>query len=57
LEQNSAVQSQQVNLFSAASEAKVPEADTLVSALRDVQPDELSPKAALKKLYLLKKLV
>jgi len=32
-------------------------AKILVSALRDVQPDELSPKAALEKLYQLKKLV
>ena len=35
--------------------APEPEEHPLLSALRDVQPDELSPKAALEKLYQLKK--
>jgi len=57
LEQQSAAQNPQGDLFTTASQAPEPEEHPLVSALRDVQPDELSPKAALEKLYQLKKLV
>ena len=34
-----------------------PEKHSLLSVLRDVQPDDLSPKEALEKLYQLKRLV
>jgi DNA mismatch repair protein MutS len=57
LEQQSAEQSPQGDLFTAAPETPEPEEHPLLSALRDVEPDELSPKAALDKLYQLKKLV
>jgi DNA mismatch repair protein MutS len=57
LEQNSAAQNPQGDLFAAAPEAPEPEEHPLVSAMRDVQPDDLSPKAALEKIYQLKKLV
>ena len=57
LEQQSAAQNPQGDLFAAVPEAPEPEDYPLLSALRDVQPDELSPKEALEKLYQLKKLV
>ncbi|MEW5903381.1 MAG: DNA mismatch repair protein MutS [Pseudomonadota bacterium] len=57
LEQQSAAQIPQGDLFAAAPEAPEPEEHPLVSAMRDVQPDDLSPKAALEKIYQLKKLV
>ena len=57
LEQQSAAQNPQGDLFTAVPEAPEPEEHPLLSALRDVQPDELSPKAALEKLYQLKRLV
>ncbi|HUW26001.1 MAG TPA: DNA mismatch repair protein MutS [Gallionella sp.] len=57
LEQQSAAQNPQGDLFAAAPPAPESEEHPLVSALRDVQPDELSPKAALEKLYQLRKLV
>jgi DNA mismatch repair protein MutS len=57
LEQQSAAQNPQGDLFTAVPDAQEPEEHPLVSALRDVQPDELSPKAALEKLYQLKRLV
>ncbi|BCK88214.1 DNA mismatch repair protein MutS [Sideroxyarcus emersonii] len=57
LEQQSAAQNPQGDLFAAAPEAPEPEEHPLVSAMRDVQPDDLSPKAALEKIYQLKKLV
>jgi DNA mismatch repair protein MutS len=57
LEQNSAAQNPQGDLFTAAPEAPEPEEHPLVSAMRDVQPDDLSPKAALEKIYQLKKMV
>ena len=57
LEQQSAAQSPQGDLFTAAPEAPEPEEHPLISAMRDVQPDDLSPKAALEKIYQLKKLV
>ncbi|MDO8414471.1 MAG: DNA mismatch repair protein MutS [Gallionellaceae bacterium] len=56
LEQNSATQSSQGDLFTAIPEVIDPEEHPVLGALRDVQPDELSPKAALEKLYYLKKL-
>jgi DNA mismatch repair protein MutS len=57
LEQNSAAQNPQGDLFTAAPEAPEPEEHPLLSALRDLQPDEMSPKEALEKMYQLKKLV
>ena len=57
LEQNSAAQSPQGDLFTAAPEAPEPEEHPLLSALRDLQPDEMSPKEALERIYQLKKLV
>ena len=57
LEQNSAAQNPQGDLFSTVPDVPEPEEHPAVGALRDVQPDELSPKAALEKLYQLKKLV
>jgi len=57
LEQNSAAQNPQGDLFATAPEAPEPEEHPLVSAMRDVQPDDLSPKAALERIYQLKKLV
>ena len=57
LEQNSAAQSPQGDLFTAAPEAPEPEEHPLMSALRDLQPDEMSPKEALERIYQLKKLI
>ncbi len=58
LEQNSAAQSPQGDLFAAIpDEPEEPEEHPALSALRCVQPDELSPRDALEKLYQLKKLV
>ena len=57
LEQNSAAQNPQGDLFAAAPEAPEPEEHPLVSAMRDVQPDDLSPKAALEKIYQLRRLL
>jgi DNA mismatch repair protein MutS len=57
LEQQSAAKNPQGDLFTATAQVPEPEEHPLVSELRDVQPDELSPKAALEKLYHLKKLV
>jgi DNA mismatch repair protein MutS len=58
LEQNSAAQNPQGDLFDhrviVEEEA---EEHPLLAALRDLEPDELSPKAALEKIYQLKKLV
>ena len=36
---------------------KEPEEHPLLAALREVQPDEMSPKEALERIYQLKKLV
>jgi DNA mismatch repair protein MutS len=55
LEQNSAAQNPQGELFAAAPEAPEPEEHPLVSAMRDLRPDDLSPKAAL--MYQLKNLI
>jgi DNA mismatch repair protein MutS len=63
LEQQSAAQNPQGDLFAAVSVAAdiQQSADAVenpaLAALRDMQPDELSPKAALEKLYELKKLL
>ncbi|HXU93234.1 MAG TPA: DNA mismatch repair protein MutS [Gallionella sp.] len=57
LEQNSAAQNPQGDLFAAVPDIPEPEEHPLVAALRDVQPDDLSPKEALEKLYQLKNLV
>jgi len=57
LEQNSAAQSPQGDLFTAAPEAPEPEEHPLLSALRNLQPDEMSPKEALERIYQLKKLI
>ncbi|MBI3478925.1 MAG: DNA mismatch repair protein MutS [Nitrosomonadales bacterium] len=57
LEQNSAAQNPQGDLFANVAQAPEPEEHPLVSAMRDVQPDDMSPKAALEKIYQLKKLV
>jgi len=57
LEQNSAAQNPQGDLFDKKPELPEPEEHPLVSALRDLQPDEMSPKEALERIYQLKKLV
>ncbi len=57
LEQNSAVQSPQGDLFSVVPDIPEAEAHPLLAALRDLQPDDLSPREALEKLYQLKKMV
>ncbi len=56
LEQQSAAQNPQGDLFAGVPQAPEPEEHPLSSALRDIQPDELSPRVALEKLYQLKKL-
>ena len=57
LEQNSAAQNPQGDLFDKKTEMPEPEEHPVLKTLREVQPDELSPKEALEKLYQLKKLV
>ena len=57
LEQQSAAQNPQGDLFAAVPPTPEPEEHPLLNALRDMQPDELSPKEALERLYQLKKLV
>ena len=57
LEQNSAAQNPQGDLFDRKPEMPEPEEHQLLVVLRGVQPDELSPKEALEKLYQLRKLV
>ncbi|HEU0189443.1 MAG TPA: DNA mismatch repair protein MutS [Gallionella sp.] len=57
LEQNSAAQNPQGDLFDKKPEMPEPEEHPVLKSLRDVQPDELSPKEALERLYQLKKLV
>jgi DNA mismatch repair protein MutS len=61
LEQQSAMQHPQGDLFAAAGN-RADKIDTktehpVLSALHEIQPDELSPKAALEKLYQLKKMI
>ena len=58
LEQNSAAQSPQGDLFDhKQAEPEETKEHPLLATLREVQPDELSPKEALEKLYQLKMLV
>jgi DNA mismatch repair protein MutS len=58
LEQNSAAQNPQGDLFDHKPEIEEElEEHPLVAALRELQPDELSPKEALERLYQLKKLI
>ncbi|NOU00737.1 MAG: DNA mismatch repair protein MutS [Gallionella sp.] len=58
LEQNSAAQNPQGDLFDKKPVAiEEPEEHPLLSSLRDLQPDEMSPKEALEKIYQLKKLI
>ncbi len=58
LEQNSAAQSPQGDLFDhKAAEPEEAEEHPLLAALSLLQPDELSPKEALERLYQLKKLI
>lgn len=59
LEQNSAAQNPQGDLFDhkAVVEPEQPEQHPVLQSLRDLQPDELTPKEALEMLYQLKKLV
>ena len=58
LEQNSAAMSPQGDLFShKVAEVEEPEEHPLIAILREIQPDDLSPKDALEKLYQLKKMV
>ncbi len=57
LEQNSAAQNPQGDLFDHKPELPEPEEHPALELLKDLQPDELSPKEALERLYQLKKLV
>ena len=57
LEQNSAAQNPQGDLFNKIPEMPEPEEHPVLKLLQDLHPDELSPKEALEKLYQLKKLV
>jgi len=57
LEQNSAAQNPQGDLFDRKPEMPEPEEHPALQSLRKMQPDELSPKEALERLYQLKKLV
>ncbi|MDP1996933.1 MAG: DNA mismatch repair protein MutS, partial [Gallionella sp.] len=57
LEQNSAAQNPQGDLFDRKPEMPEPEEHPALQSLREVQPDELSPKEALEKMYQLRNLV
>ena len=57
LEQNSAAQNPQGDLFDRKPGMPEPEEHPLLAALRELQPDELSPKEALERIYQLKKLL
>ncbi|MCR4302727.1 MAG: DNA mismatch repair protein MutS [Gallionella sp.] len=57
LEQNSAAQSPQGDLFDHRPEIHEPEEHPVLKALYELHPDELSPKEALEAIYRLKKLV
>ncbi len=59
LEQNSAAQNPQGDLFDHKTvvEPEEPAEHPVLQSLRNLQPDELSPKEALERLYQLKKLV
>ena len=57
LEQNSAAQNPQGDLFDRKPEIPEPEEHPVLKSLRELQPDELSPKEALERIYQLKKLL
>jgi DNA mismatch repair protein MutS len=59
LEQQSAAQNPQGDLFAAPPSYAEPEPEEhpLLAALRDLQPDDLSPREALERIYQLKKLL
>ncbi len=57
LEQNSAAQNPQGDLFDKKPEMPEPEEHPVLKLLQESHPDELSPKDALEKLYELKKLM
>ncbi len=57
LEQNSAAQNPQGDLFDKKPEMPEPEEHPVLKLLQDLHPDELSPKEALERLYQLKRLV
>jgi len=57
LEQNSAAQNPQGDLFDQKPEMPEPEEHPVLKSLREVHPDELSPKEALERLYQMKKLL
>jgi len=59
LEKNSAAQNPQGDLFDhkVIVEPEEPEEHPVLQTLRDLQPDELSPKEALERLYQLRKLI
>jgi DNA mismatch repair protein MutS len=57
LEQNSAAQNPQGDLFDKTPELPEPEEHPALKSLQDLQPDELSPKEALERLYQLKNLI
>ncbi|MFZ5503232.1 MAG: DNA mismatch repair protein MutS [Pseudomonadota bacterium] len=57
LEQNSAAQNPQGDLFDQKPELPKPEEHPALKSLRELQPDELSPKEALERIYQLKTLV
>ncbi|MDH2918894.1 MAG: DNA mismatch repair protein MutS [Sideroxydans sp.] len=56
LEQHSAAQHPQGDLFNALPDAPEPEEHPALKSLREIKPDDLSPKDALEMLYQLKKL-
>jgi DNA mismatch repair protein MutS len=56
LEQHSAAQHPQGDLFNAIPDAPEPEEHPALKSLREIKPDDLSPKDALEMLYQLKKL-
>ena len=57
LEQHSAAQHPQGDLFNALPDAPEPEEHPALKSLRELQPDEMSPKDALELMYQLKKLM
>ncbi|OFZ68160.1 MAG: DNA mismatch repair protein MutS [Betaproteobacteria bacterium RBG_16_56_24] len=57
LEQNSAAQNPQGDLFDRRPEKPEPEEHPVLKSLREVRPDELSPKEALEVIYQLRKLI
>ncbi|MGB7650798.1 MAG: DNA mismatch repair protein MutS [Gallionella sp.] len=57
LEQHSAAQHPQGDLFNAIPDAPEPEEHPALKSLREIKPDNLSPRDALEMLYLLKKMM